>query len=178
MVKKNYYQILGVTSAAEDVVIRAAYRALVQKYHPDKFAGITLDSVKRDELSNQVREIQEAYRVLSNPHLRAQFDKQNWAGLYSNDLSSSSWLEGLEAKSWQALVDHYPKFKNYFAGLELRQPEIAQEYKILLMELLSEGILANIIRKLTPNEGFVDVAKDLHASPSLNKTLDIEHGSG
>jgi curved DNA-binding protein CbpA len=33
---KDYYSILGVSKDADEVVIRAAYRALAQKYHPDK----------------------------------------------------------------------------------------------------------------------------------------------
>jgi len=36
---KDYYIILGVLPDAEDVVIRAAYKALVQRYHPDRFKG-------------------------------------------------------------------------------------------------------------------------------------------
>ena len=36
---KNLYQILGVLDTAEDIVIRAAYKALAQKYHPDKWSG-------------------------------------------------------------------------------------------------------------------------------------------
>ena len=31
---KTYYQILGVTPDAEDIVIRAAYKVLSQRYHP------------------------------------------------------------------------------------------------------------------------------------------------
>ncbi|WP_103965400.1 J domain-containing protein [Nitrosomonas ureae] len=33
---KDYYAILGVTPLADNVVIRAAYKALAQRYHPDK----------------------------------------------------------------------------------------------------------------------------------------------
>jgi molecular chaperone DnaJ len=36
---RTFYQILGVQPDAEDVVIKAAYRALSQRYHPDKWAG-------------------------------------------------------------------------------------------------------------------------------------------
>lgn len=36
---KDYYATLGVTPQAEDVVIKAAYRALAQRYHPDRFAS-------------------------------------------------------------------------------------------------------------------------------------------
>jgi len=32
----DYYQVLGVIPSAEPVVIKAAYRALVNIYHPDK----------------------------------------------------------------------------------------------------------------------------------------------
>lgn len=35
----DYYAILGVVPSAEDVVIRAAWKALVQRYHPDRFTG-------------------------------------------------------------------------------------------------------------------------------------------
>lgn len=33
---KDYYGVLGVTSEADAVVIRAAYKALMTKYHPDR----------------------------------------------------------------------------------------------------------------------------------------------
>jgi len=33
---KTYYEILGLLCAVDDVVVKAAYKALAQKYHPDK----------------------------------------------------------------------------------------------------------------------------------------------
>lgn len=36
---QDHYAVLGVTSDAEDIVIRAAYKALAQRYHPDKADG-------------------------------------------------------------------------------------------------------------------------------------------
>jgi len=33
---KNYYQILGILHTAESIVVKAAYKALAQRYHPDK----------------------------------------------------------------------------------------------------------------------------------------------
>ncbi|WP_435642122.1 DnaJ domain-containing protein [Micavibrio aeruginosavorus] len=36
---KTYYEILGVDQKAEDAVIKAAYRAMTSKYHPDKNPG-------------------------------------------------------------------------------------------------------------------------------------------
>ena len=37
---KDYYRILGVLDDAEDIVIKAAYRALAQRYHPDRWQGV------------------------------------------------------------------------------------------------------------------------------------------
>jgi DnaJ-class molecular chaperone len=36
MSDKNYYETLGLTKEADEMVIKAAYKVLAQKYHPDK----------------------------------------------------------------------------------------------------------------------------------------------
>jgi hypothetical protein len=65
-VKSDYYAILGVSPASEDVVIRAAYRALMRRYHPD--TDSSSDSTER------ARAINAAYAVLSDPEQRARYD--------------------------------------------------------------------------------------------------------
>lgn len=69
---KDYYATLGVTSSAEEIVIRAAWKALSQRYHPDRFAGDAAQANAR------MSEINEAYSVLSNPVQRTAYD-QSWA---------------------------------------------------------------------------------------------------
>ena len=64
---KDYYSILGVTPASEEVVIRAAYRALMRRYHPDADASA--------EAAERAREINEAYSVLSDPGKRARYEE-------------------------------------------------------------------------------------------------------
>lgn len=64
---KDYYSILGVTPASEEVVIRAAYRALMRRYHPDADASA--------EAAERAREINEAYSVLSDPGKRAHYEE-------------------------------------------------------------------------------------------------------
>lgn len=66
---KDYYAILGVTTSTEQVVIRAAYKALAQKYHPDKLDGNNL----ADNL--MMSAINEAYSILGDPLKRAQYDQ-------------------------------------------------------------------------------------------------------
>ena len=43
---KDPYKVLGVDPSATDEQIKDAYRALVKKYHPDKFASLGVLSVE------------------------------------------------------------------------------------------------------------------------------------
>jgi len=65
---RNYYRILGLAPYAEDVVIQAAYRALMRRYHPDTNASA--------DAKQRAAEINEAYEVLSNPTKRARYDAE------------------------------------------------------------------------------------------------------
>jgi curved DNA-binding protein CbpA len=76
-VSSDYYAILGVSPAAEDVVIGAAYRALMRHYHPDT----NPDPAAQD----RAREITAAYAVLRDPGNRAAYDAGRAAGLDSLD---------------------------------------------------------------------------------------------
>lgn len=67
----DYYRILGVAPYSEDVVIQAAYRALMRRYHPD--TNKSGDAVRR------ATEINEAYAVLSDPARKARYDAERKA---------------------------------------------------------------------------------------------------
>jgi len=64
---KNYYIILGVGTTATANEIKAAYRELAKKYHPDK----NHDNKSAEEY---FKEIQQAYSILSNPEKRKKYD--------------------------------------------------------------------------------------------------------
>jgi curved DNA-binding protein CbpA len=68
----DYYAVLGVHPSAEDIVIRAAYKALAQRYHPDRFVG------SKDEAHRRMSEISIAYEVLADPLLRPQYDRRRF----------------------------------------------------------------------------------------------------
>lgn len=59
----NYYETLGVDKSATPEQIKQAYRRLASKFHPDKGG----DTAK-------FQEIEEAYRVLSDPDQRGAYD--------------------------------------------------------------------------------------------------------
>ncbi len=64
---KNYYHALGVASTADDAEIKAAFRRLVRRHHPDVAQG------KR--AARRFLEIREAYDVLSDPERRRWYDR-------------------------------------------------------------------------------------------------------
>jgi len=67
----NHYECLKVTPDAPTEVIRAAYRALAGKSHPDRQGG-TMG--RDDEKHLQMVAINAAYEVLINPELRTEYD--------------------------------------------------------------------------------------------------------
>ena len=66
---RNYYEILEVSENASQEVIELAYKALVKKYHPD-----TQPQEKVAWAEAEFKQIQEAYFILSDPSLRAQYN--------------------------------------------------------------------------------------------------------
>ena len=54
---KDYYRILGVSEQAAEKEIKAAYRKLAKRYHPD----VVKDDPKKTQ---RMYEIQEAYECL------------------------------------------------------------------------------------------------------------------
>jgi len=64
---KDYYKILGISKEADDKEIKAAYRKLARKYHPDVNQG--------DKSSEEkFKEISEAYEVLSDKDKRQKYN--------------------------------------------------------------------------------------------------------
>ena len=68
MIYKDYYKDLGVGKAAKPGEIKKAYRALANKYHPDKTKG---DRAAEEKF----KEINEANEVLSDPVKRKKYDQ-------------------------------------------------------------------------------------------------------
>jgi molecular chaperone DnaJ len=64
----DYYAILGVARTATPDDIKSAYRRLAMQYHPDRNPG-------DKEAEGKFKEVQTAYDTLSDPPLRADYDR-------------------------------------------------------------------------------------------------------
>ena len=74
---KDYYRILEISPSASFEVIKASYRALAKKYHPDTQASSNMEKTMAD--------INEAYETLSNSQSRKEYDQQ-----YSRFINSTT----------------------------------------------------------------------------------------
>ena len=69
---KDYYKVLGVPNDADGRTIKRAFRSLTKKNHPDKLTG---QGITKEAAEKKMASINEAYEVLSDPELRARFDR-------------------------------------------------------------------------------------------------------
>ena len=58
----NPYEVLGVREGASEAEIKAAYKKLVKKYHPDRYANNPLADLAEEKM----QEINQAYDMLMN----------------------------------------------------------------------------------------------------------------
>lgn len=90
MVKKDYYEILGVSRDANPEEIKKAYRRLAVKYHPDR----NPDNSKESE--EKFKEVSEAYKILSDPEKKQIYDQYGHQGLEAEMGSGAEWRGGFD----------------------------------------------------------------------------------
>ena len=84
---KDPYQVLGVSPSATDEEIKDAYRALVKKYHPDKFADSDLAELANEKMKEINSAYDEIQKIRSGGH---QTQSNQYGGGFNPGSSSKS----------------------------------------------------------------------------------------
>lgn len=127
--KRDYYEVLGVSRDATQEEIKRAYRKLAFQYHPDRNPG-------DKEAEEKFKEAAEAYEVLRDPEKRRIYD------LYGHDGLKGSGYQGFRTHQdiFSAFSDIFEEFFGMGFGGRPRQRSAAQPGNDLLytMELTFE----------------------------------------
>ncbi|NTV92993.1 MAG: molecular chaperone DnaJ [Chlorobiaceae bacterium] len=103
--KKDYYEVLGLSRSATKDEIKKAYRKLAMQYHPDK-------NPDNKDAEEHFKEVNEAYEVLSNDDKRRRYDQFGHAGVGSSAASGG----GQYGAGTGDFSDIFSAFNDMFGG--------------------------------------------------------------
>lgn len=148
---RTLYSVLGVSPEAPDTVIKAAYRALAKQYHPDA------NSSNGDQ-SAAFLELQSAYEVLSDPSLRAAYDRQIGVEEEGQDYTDAE--EDTAAsidpdETWAIRRNEYPNIDELYDHLSRYSVPLANHFRLGVIggdfgsdpELYADGLEAAYFNK-------------------------------
>ena len=102
--KREYYEVLGVSRTATKDEIKKAYRKLALQFHPDK-------NPDNKDAEDHFKEVNEAYEVLSNDDKRRRYDQFGHAGVGSSAASG-----GGQPGGGADFNDIFSAFNDMFSG--------------------------------------------------------------
>ncbi len=101
-IKRDYYEVLGVSRDASPEEIKKAFRKLAFQFHPDR---------NRDgDAADKFKEVNEAYEVLSDADKRAAYDRFGHSG------AEGLFGRGFEGFDFGDYGDIFEGFFNFFSG--------------------------------------------------------------
>ena len=163
MVKRDYYDILGVGREATEEDIKRAYRKLALQYHPDRNPG-------NKEAEEKFKEATEAYEVLKDPEKRARYDQFGQVGV-----GAGAGFEGFDFRTFD-LSDALRAFMRDFGSFSIFDDFFGQETTIRRRRGKQRGQDLQIKLQLSLNEIATEVEKKI----KLKRLLRCEEcrGSG
>ena len=87
---KDPYSILGVSKKASDEEVKAAYKALIRKYHPDNYGD---DNPLKELANEKTQEINEAYDEIMRMRANSSSGEQSSDGANSSYTSEGAYAE-------------------------------------------------------------------------------------
>ena len=146
---KTFYQVLGVLNTAEDIVIRAAYRSLSNRYHPDKWAGDK--TIAHERMS----EMNVAFDVLGDMAKRKKYDnelkeqgKYDDAADIDNDTSDFEGIYTEHSDAWDVAINFFPNLNALHERLRKINASLAYTFKTMLVERKEFNLGAQLAERL------------------------------
>ena len=136
-VSKDYYAILGILPSAEILVIKAAHKAMLKVYHPDKFEGT------KEEAHLKTVDINEAYRILSSKDTKDEYDKlraenshDNFSYEEENEPSNDQQKSASHTfdKDWVVATKYKPSLINLETNLSKISSRLAFTFRVQILE--------------------------------------------
>jgi curved DNA-binding protein len=107
---RDYYQTLGVARDAPADEVKKAYRKLARKYHPDVS--------KESDAEKRMKEVNEAYEVLSDPEKRAAYDQLGRGYQPGQDFRPPpDWDAGMEFSGREFSGAEAAQFSDFFSEI-------------------------------------------------------------
>jgi curved DNA-binding protein CbpA len=126
---KDYYAILHVLPSAEIDVIKAAYKALARKYHPDTFEGDKAYASKR------MQEINDAFGVIGDPEKRKKYDAERKAANQEDEFTSNGdEPDARLEEDWKVACKYCPEAADCFIHLNKLSRSLAFAFKSYLLD--------------------------------------------
>lgn len=106
----TYYEILNVKQTASEKEIKNAYRVLAKKYHPDTYQG------NKNIAEDKMKQINEAYDVLSNKESKTKYDEQFKSPITENteETSYQKAYYNYETEEYRSPDPREADYRNYY----------------------------------------------------------------
>ncbi len=129
----NHYHVLGLSEDATPEQIKAAFKKLAIKYHPDKHAG-------NPEMEEKFKEINVAHQILSDEYEKARFDLKLKYQQFSTSQSRPYTYRPPSADQWK-----YQSSRRYASGkVDYRQNAIATAYAFGITFLIALLVMTGV----------------------------------
>lgn len=173
---KDYYKILGVEPDADDPAIKAAYRKLARKYHPDVS--------QETDAERRFKDVVEAYEVLKSAEKRAEYDELRQYGRQGRPFQPPPGWQPRGGGFAGAAQGRGPEFSDFFESMfgstgrgrrprpeggnpALRGQDVEMDLPVMLEETLSDA-------RKTLSYGLPSAG----AAPPASKTLSVKIPAG
>lgn len=133
--QKDFYNILGVTESAETAVIKAAYKALMMIYHPDRYDGDRETAIKK------TKELNEAYSTLIDPDKRkayvkteSGFNATEKEPTETNQKNTTSDKASDSDSGWLIAIELVEGLDSLYQSLNILSKDLSASFKQELLE--------------------------------------------